>query len=163
MPIGVTQAQTRISGVTISPAHLKYGQSATLTGTVQYLSGSTWTPLPDSVVYLAETSTSLGSVTASSTGAFTATLPTTHGPGWSATVDQAALTQQTTATGNLTFAVPMKVKSFAASLGVNDKVNVTGCLQVTAPVGYGPQTTVEIQYRAWHEGRLEVLQPAAAA
>lgn len=152
VPIGVTQAQTRISGVTISPAHLKYGQRATLTGTVQYLSGTTWTPLPNSVVYLAETSTSLGSVTASSTGAFTTTLPTTHGPGWSATVDQAALTQQTTATGNLTFAVPMKVKSFTASLGVNDKVNVTGCLQVTAPVGYGPQTKVEIQYRAGTKG-----------
>ena len=152
VPVGVVQAPTRITGIAVSPSHLKYGQNATLTGTVQYENGSVWTALPGSVVQLQESKTSLGSVTAGSTGAFSATLPTTHGPGWSATVGSATLTQQAMATGNLTFAVPMKVRSFTASLGVDEKVAVAGCLQVTAPVGYGPQTSVLVQYATSKRG-----------
>ncbi len=152
VPVGVVQAPTRITGIAVSPGHLKYGQNATLTGTVQYKNGSVWTALPGSVVQLQESKTSLGSVRSGSTGAFSATLPTTHGPGWSATVGSATLTQQAMATGNLTFAVPMKVRSFTASLGVSDMVTIAGCLQVTAPVGYGPKTSVLVQYATSDRG-----------
>lgn len=157
MAIGVTPAATRISGIRVSPAHLKYGQKATLTGSVQYLHGTVWTAMPGTTVQLAESAKKVGSVVTSSAGKFTATLPTTHGPGWTATVAAAALTRQATATGNLSIAAPLKVKSFSASLGVNDHVSVAGCLEVTAPVGYGPQTSVAIQYRARTTGAWKSL------
>jgi hypothetical protein len=150
--VAVDQAKTRITGISLTPAHVKYGKPTTLTGTVQYLSGTTWTALPGAVVQLAEGKTSLGSVTAGAAGAFTATLPSTHGLAWSATVDAAALTLQASATGSLVIAVPLTVGSFTAGLGVNDKVSASGCLQVTAPVGYGPETSVDIQYSAGSRG-----------
>ena len=157
--IGVAPAPTRITDITTGPPHLKYGQSATLTGTVQYQGPgpSNWLPLPGAMISLQETKTTLTSVTAGPKGTFTATLPTTHGPGWTATVSATGLTQQSAATGNLRFAVPMKVRAFSAKLGVSGKVNLAGCLQVTAPVGYGPQTTVRIQYAARRGGRWSTL------
>jgi len=85
-------------------------------------------------------------VTASANGAFTATLPSTHGFGWSATVNGATLTAGAQDVGNLTISVPLRVKSFGASLAVTGRVNLTGCLQVTVPVNYGPITPVTVQY-----------------
>ena len=157
MAIGVTPAATRIHAIRVSPAHLKYGQKATLTGTVQYLNGTVWTAIPGATVHLKETKTNLGSVVTNSAGKFTAKLPTTHGPGWTATVLAGVLTQQATAAGNLSIALPLKVKSFSAGLGVNDRVSLSGCLQVTAPVGYGPRTSVAIQYRAGKKGAWKSL------
>jgi hypothetical protein len=151
------QARTRITGVSLAPGKLKYGQSATLTGTVQYLGGSTWTGLAGAVVHLAEGTTTLGTVKANHSGVFTARLPSTHGAAWSATVDAASLTLQASTTGSLVIAVPLRVKSFSADLGVNDKVSASGCLQVTVPVGYGPRTSVEIQYAAGSRGPWRTL------
>ncbi|HUA42082.1 MAG TPA: hypothetical protein VMA32_10970 [Streptosporangiaceae bacterium] len=142
----VDQARTRITHVRVTPADLKYGQNATLRATVQYLSGATWTALPGVTVHLAEGKTSLHAVTAGSSGGFTATLPSTHGPGWTAVVNAGKLTLQASATGNLSIALPLEVRSFAASLGVNDKISTSGCLEVISPTGHGPGTSVDIQY-----------------
>ena len=154
----VDQARTRISHINVTPAHLKYGQSARLRGTVQYLSGQTWTALPRTAVHLSEGKTGLRTVTTASNGTFTATLPSTHGPGWTAMVDAGSLTLQTSAVGNLSIALPLKVKSFSARLGVNGKITATGCLQVNAPVhDAGPGTFVEIQYSGTARGRWRTL------
>jgi hypothetical protein len=150
--VGVSQAATRITGVGVTPAHLKYGQTATLKGTVQYLSGTTWTALPGVPVSLAESKVTLPSVTTGSGGAFTAKLPSTHGPGWTATVSPGALTLDTSAMGNLSIALPLKMKSFSATLATDDKVTATGCVEVTAPTGPAPQTSVTIQYSARQRG-----------
>ena len=144
--IGTVQAATRITGISVSPAHLRYGQTATLTGTVQYLLGTTWTPLTGVAVQLEVGSNSLSSVSTDGNGNFKASLPTTRGSTWLATVSASTLTQQASATGNLTIAVPLRVRSFAASLQADGEVRARGCLQVTVPVRYGPQTTVDIQY-----------------
>jgi hypothetical protein len=150
--IGAVQAPTRITGISVSPAHLKYGQQATLKGTVQYLRGTTWTALPAVTVQPEAGSARLGSVTTGSNGSFRASLPTTHGPSWRATVSAGTLTQQTAEIGNLSIAVPLRVRSFAASLQADGEVRASGCLQVTVPVSYGPQTTVTIQYSARRRG-----------
>jgi hypothetical protein len=155
--IGLSPARTRITGVTITPSKLRYGQTATLKGTVQYLGGSTWTGLGRATVHLKEGTTGLGSVTASSTGAFTARLPSTHGFAWSAMVNAAVLTQQTTRVGNLIISVPMRFSTFHASLGTNGKVSVSGCLVVTAPVKYGPTTSVQLQYKTSAKGAFHLL------
>jgi hypothetical protein len=157
VPIGVSPARTRIADIKITPAHLKYGQKATLKAVVEYLSGTTWTALRDTEVHLAEGKTSLGTATAGSSGSFTATLPTTHGTGWSAVVSAATMTQQGSAIGNLNIAVPMVVKSFTASLGTNGEVSVRGCLEVTAPVSYGPRTAINVQYADGPRGRWRSL------
>jgi hypothetical protein len=146
VPIGLDPAQTRITGISLSPTHLKYSQKTTLTGTLQYLSGSSWTGLAGSTVHLVEGSTSVGSVSTSASGSFTATLPSTHGSAWRASVNSATLTQAASAIGTMSISVPMKVRSFSAKLGVLDGVTASGCLQVTAPVGYGPESKIEIQY-----------------
>lgn len=153
--ISVSQARTRIAGISVFPSKLKYGQTTTLRGTVQYLSGTTWKGLGGATVHVAEGTTSITTVRAGTGGAFAATLPSTHGFGWSATVRAGILTQQATATGNLSIWVPMKVEMFSAALHANGYVSSRGCLVVTVPVRYGPQTTVQIQYAAgpggaWH-------------
>jgi len=150
--VGVSQAQTRITGVKVTPAHLKYGQTATLKGTVQYLSGTTWTALPKVPVSLAEGKVGLPKVTSGSGGAFTAKLPSTHGPGWTATVSQGGLTLETSVMGNLSIALPLTTKSFSASLATDDKVSAAGCVEVTAPTGPAPQTSIDIQYSARDHG-----------
>jgi hypothetical protein len=151
--VAVDQAQTRISDIETTPPDLKYGQSATLKATVQYLNGTTWTALPGMAVHLTEGSTSLPTVTTASDGSFTATLPSTNGPGWTAVVDAANLTLQATATGNLNIAFPLKFVSFSARLGVNDKITATGCLEVVAPGDHaGPGTSVAIQYSSGARG-----------
>jgi hypothetical protein len=168
VPIGVVPAMTRFTGVHVVQAHLKYGEKATLTGTVQYRNGTTWTALTGAAVHLFEGKTSLGSVRAGKGGSFTATLPTTHGPAWRATLSSAILLQQASAIGNLTISVPMRVKSFAASLSVLGIIKAAGCLQVTVPVRYGPETKIEIQYASrphgpWTElGRLQLHSVAGA-
>lgn len=158
VPIGVNLAQTRITKVSISPGKLRYGQKTTLSGTLQYLSvSSAWTPLPRARVSIAEGKTTIGAVTTGSNGAFKETLPTTHGFSWSAGVAAGTLTAQTTRVGNLIISVPVKVRSFTAGLGVNGSVGITGCLQVTAPVDYGPTSTVTIQYSANGRNRWKTL------
>jgi hypothetical protein len=145
--VPVDQARTRISHIRVTPAHLRYGQNATLRATVQYLNGKTWTALPRTAVHLAEGKTKLKTVTTASNGTFAATLPSTHGPGWTAMVNAGSLTLQTSSMGNLSIALPLEFKSFSARLGVNDKITATGCLEVVAPVkDAGPGTVVDIQY-----------------
>jgi hypothetical protein len=62
----------------------------------------------------------------------------------------------------------MKVKSFSASLSVLGSIKATGCLQVTVPVRYGPESKIEIQYAAgsrgpWKElGKLQLHNVAGA-
>jgi hypothetical protein len=151
--VAVDQAQTRITVVSVTPPHLKYGQNATLKATVQYLNGQTWTALPDTAVHLSESATKLPTVTTTSAGTFTATLPSTHGPGWTAVVDAANLTLQAQATGNLTIALPLKFVSFSARLGVNKKLTASGCLEVITPEhDQPPGTFVDIQYSSRSRG-----------
>jgi hypothetical protein len=157
VPIGVTAARTRITGITTSPTHLKYGEKAKLTGAVQYRSGTAWIALPGATVHLFEGKTSVGKVVTGKGGSFTATLPTTNGPAWRATLTSAVLLQQASAIGNLSISVPMRVKSFTASLGVLGSIKATGCLQVTVPVRYGPASKIEIQYATSSRGPWIVL------
>jgi hypothetical protein len=152
VPIAVSPARTRFHPLSVSPAHLKYGQKGTLTGAVQYLSGKTWTNLPHALVHLAVGKTSLGTVRSGSKGTFTASLPTTHGAGFSAVVNSATLIQEASAVGNMTIAVPTKLLSLGVSLGVNSEVSANGCLEVTAHVGYAPLTKIAIQYEATTRG-----------
>ncbi|HEY2079521.1 MAG TPA: hypothetical protein VGH53_24590, partial [Streptosporangiaceae bacterium] len=155
--VPVDQARTRISHIKVAPAHLKYGQNATLRATVQYLNGTTWTALPRTAVHLAEGKTRLKTVTTARDGAFSVTLPSTHGPGWTATVNTGRLTLQTSAMGNLSIALPLTVKSFSARLGTDDKVSATGCVEVTSPAGHAPQTSVTVQYSARGHGQWKRL------
>ncbi len=155
--IGLSPARTRITKVSVSPAHLLYGQKATLKGTVQYLSGKTWTDLPRAAIQLSEGKTKLGTAHAGSGGSFAASLPSTHGFGWSAVVPAGNLIQQGTVTGNLSIAVPTKLQSFRAGLGVNGQISIAGCLQVTVPVGYAPLTKIAIQYAAGSRGPWKTL------
>ena len=168
VPIAVTPAPTRITGIAISPAQLKYGEKATLTGTVQYRSGTSWTALSGVAVHLFEGKTGVGTVSAGKAGSFKATLPTIHGAAWRATLSAAALFQQASAIGNLSISVPMRTKSFSAILDVLGSIKATGCLQVTVPVRYGPESKIEIQYAAgshgpWKElGKLQLHNVAGA-
>ena len=157
VPIGVTPSQTRLTGVTTSPTHLKYGQKATLTGSLQYRNGKTWTALAGQTLHLFEGKTGVGRVSTGKNGSFTASLPTTHGPSWRATVNTAPLLQQASAIGNLSISVPMRAKSFTANLGVLGSVKTTGCLQVTVPVHYGPESKIVIQYAARSRGPWKTL------
>jgi fibronectin-binding autotransporter adhesin len=158
VPIGLNQAPTRITDIRISPPKLKYGQKATLTGTVQYQSAQKiWTNLGGTTVILAEGKASLGTAKASKIGTFSATLPTTHGFGWNATVNASVLTQQTSAVGNLIISVPLAVRSFGANLDVQGDVSASGCLTVTVPVKYGPMTNAELQYASTARGRWRLL------
>lgn len=151
--VAAVQAPTRFKGITATPSHLSYGSTAMLTGTVQYLNGTTWTPLPDAVVHMAEGKRSLGTLTADSTGQFTMKkLPTTYGVSWTATVNAGTLTAQTQSVGYLTVTVPVEAKSFTAKLGTDDKVSVDGCLATTANVGTGPGPLTNIQYSASKHG-----------
>ena len=45
VPVDVDAARTRIVGIRVRPGHLKYGQKATMRGTVEYRRGSTWVGL----------------------------------------------------------------------------------------------------------------------
>jgi hypothetical protein len=155
--IGTVQAVTRVTGIRVSPRHLRYGRKARLRGKVQYLRGSTWTALSGVTVHLEVGGRSLGSVTTAKRGRFTASLPTTHGSAWQATISAGTLTQQTSAIGNLIIAVPLRVRSFTASLQADGDVRASGCLQVTVPVHYGPQTSVDIQYSARSRGPWKTL------
>ena len=155
--IGVIPAATRFTGVKVSPAHLKYGQKATLTGTIQYRYGTTWTALPGAAVQLFEGKKGLGGVHTGKSGSFTGTLPTTNGTSWRAMVSGAALLQQASAIGNLSISVPMKAKSFAAKLDVLGIVKTSGCLQVTVPVRYSPESKIVIQYAAKSHGPWKTL------
>jgi large repetitive protein len=155
--IGLSPAETRITKISVSPAHLVYGQKATLTGTIQYLSGRTWTDLPRATVQLSEGKTRLATARAGANGSFSAALPTTHGFGWNAVVPEGNLLQQATATGNLSIAVPTKLQSLRVGLGVNSEISVTGCLEVTVPVGYAPLTKISIQYAAGSRGPWKTL------
>lgn len=155
--IGLTAAPTRITFIKISPSALKYGQKATLQGAVQYKNGKTWAGLPGARVFLAEGKATLGSVVASKSGNFTAKLPTTHGFAWSAKVNAAVLTQQATAVGNLIIAVPMKVATFSAGLWTDGSVHTSGCLAVTAPVKYGPMSSIQLQYATSARGKWHLL------
>jgi hypothetical protein len=157
VPVVISPAPTRITGIKVTPAHLKYGQKATLTGTVQYEAGTTWTALPSTSVRLAEGTAGLGTVKTSAKGGFTASLPTTHGAAWSAVLPSATLLQQASAVGSLVISVPMKSDWFKASLSVSGQVSASGCMAVTAPVGYGPQTSVQIQYATRSRGPWRVL------
>jgi hypothetical protein len=152
--IGLTAAATRISYIKVSSG-LKYGQQASLRAAVQYKSGKSWVGFPGARVFLSEGKVTLGSVVASKTGTFTAKLPTTHGSAWLAQVNAAALTQQATAAGNLTIAMPLRVGTFSAGLWTDGAVHSSGCLIVTAPVRFGPMSSVQIQYETstrgpWH-------------
>ena len=157
VPIGISPAQTRITGITVTPARVRYGQTATLTGTVQYLGGGMWTALSNATVQVTEGSKSVATATTATAGGFSVSLPTTNGSAWSAVVSPGVLTQQAPAAGNLDIFVPLKVLSFAATLKVNGDLSAKGCLQVTAPVRYAPQTSVQIQYRAARHGAWRVL------
>jgi hypothetical protein len=158
VPVGISPAVTRIFGVKVTPAHLKYGQKATLQGTVQYQTGpTTWAALSSTAVQLAEGTTSLGTVKTNANGSFTASLPTTHGAAWKAVLPSATLLQQASAVGSLVISVPMKANWFKASLSVLGQVTASGCLDVTAPVGYGPQSSVQIQYATRSRGPWRVL------
>ena len=155
--IGLSPARTRITGVSVSPLRLKYGQKATLKGTVEYLSGKIWKDLPGPLVHLAEGKTAIGSVRANSKGFFKASLPTTHGFGWSGKVAAGSLIQQASVTGNLSIAVPLSVESFTARLGVDTELSVSGCVQVTVPVNYAPLSRVAIQYAGGSRGPWKTL------
>jgi hypothetical protein len=157
VPIAASPARTRFAAISLSPAHLKYGQKATMTGAVQYLIGKKWVNLPRAVVHLAEGRTSLGTARSNGKGTFTATLPTTHGFGWSATVNSATLIQQASAVGNLTIAVPTKLQSYGISLGVDSEISASGCLEVTVPVGFAPLTKMAVQYEASTRGPWRTL------
>ena len=153
--IGLTPAQTRIT--VIKPPALKYGQRATLQGTVQYKSGTAWVGLPGGRVQLAEGKTSLGSLVAGKAGKFTAKLPTTHGFAWKAELNAAVLTQQATIAGNLVIAMPLKVGTFSASLATDGAVHASGCLVVTAPVRFSPMSTIQLQYATSARGKWHLL------
>ncbi|MGO8960296.1 MAG: beta strand repeat-containing protein [Streptosporangiaceae bacterium] len=155
--IGVIPAASRFAGVKVTPAHLKYGQKATLSGIVEYRYGTTWTPLAAATVHLFEGKTSVGRVSTGKDGTFTASLATTHGSAWRATVNAENLLQQASAIGNLSISVPMRVKSFTAKLDVLGSVKTSGCLQVTIPVHYGPESKVFIQYAARARGPWKTL------
>jgi hypothetical protein len=155
--VALDQARTRITHIRVTPAHLKYGQNATLRATAQYLNGKTWVALPRAVVHLAEGKTRLRTVTTASNGTFAATLPSTHGPGWTATVASGSLILQTSAMGNLSIALPLTVRSFSARLAVNGKISASGCLEVIATAGLGPDTSVDIQYASTARGRWKSL------
>ncbi len=157
VPVAVSPAKTRFHALSVTPAHLRYGQKATLRGTVQYLSGKTWTNLPRGSVQVAEGKADLGIVRSNSKGSFTASLPTTHGAGWSAMLNSATLTQAASTVGNLSIAVPTKLQSFKIGLGVNGEVSANGCLEVTVPVGYSPLTKIAIQYAAASRGPWKTL------
>ena len=155
--VGVVQAQTRITTASTSPAKLSYGQSASLTGTVQYLNGSTWTALPDASVQLAEGDATLQTVASGIDGTFDTTLPTTDGVSWTATVEAGILTQQSRTAGSLDVAVGVKLTKFAAKLAVDNKVSTSGCAVASDPIGSGPQPSIDIEYSATAHGPWKLL------
>jgi hypothetical protein len=152
-----TQAKTRITGIVISPAQMKYGQKATIKGTVQYLSGKTWTSLASTRVQVKVGANTPATVKAGSNGSFAATMSTTRGAGWSTAIGAGNLLAAASAGGNLTIQVPMKVRSFAAALGVFGAVGASGCVQVTVPYTRGPKSTIQLQYSAGKRGPWKVL------
>jgi hypothetical protein len=152
VPVALSPARTRIYGVRVSPAHLKYGQTGRLRGSYEFEHGRTWKGLAGKVVHL-KIGTTFTSARTGSGGSFSVKAPTTHGSGWSAAVDAGPLTQGASARGNLTIAVPMRVRSFGASLAASGEVVASGCLQVTVPYTRGPRSDIELQYSSKASGR----------
>jgi hypothetical protein len=155
--VKTTQARTRITGITISPAHLRYGQKATIKGTVQYLNGKTWTSLGTTRVQVKVGANRPVMVRAGSNGSFAATMSTTRGAGWSTALGAGNLIAAASAGGSLTIQVPMKVRFFDATLGVSDAVAASGCVQVTVPYTRGPASAMQLQYSAGQRGPWKVL------
>ena len=151
--VGVSQAQTQITGITVTPAHLQYGQTATLSGTVQYLErrhdldGAARSP---GVPGRGQGKPASG-----------------HHRKWRHVHGQAAVNAWPRLdrdcqpgqpdTGNVgdgqsEHRPAAGGQIVLASLGTDDKVSAAGCVEVTSPAGVAPQTSVNIQYSARQHG-----------
>lgn len=149
----VTPDATRLISVTVAPAHLTYGKTGRLTGTAQYDNAGTWTALPSATVQVSVGTHHLPPVQTDSTGGFSSAMPTKDGVAWQATIGPVTpYLQSAQASGTLTVAVPLTVRSFAASLSSGDSISASSCMQATVQ-GYGaPKTAVELQYSTGPRG-----------
>jgi hypothetical protein len=155
--IRTSQATTRITGITMSPRHLRYGQKVTIKGVAEYRSGKSWLTLAGSDVEVKVGANGPVLVTTKSNGSFTATLPAQRGPDWSASLVPGYLIDYSSTRGALTIQVALRVKSFAAKLNVDGAVGTNGCLQVTDPYSRGPQSKIYIDYATSARGPWKVL------
>jgi hypothetical protein len=152
VPVDVDAARTRIIGIRVRPGHLKYGQKATMRGTVEYRRGTTWVGLAGASVHLRVGASEAATIKTKADGSFSDTVSTTRGPGWTATLAASNLAATAAASGKLTIEVPMRVRAFNARLSTLGDVNATGCLQVSVPYNRGPSTSIEVQYSAGTHG-----------
>ena len=146
--IGYSLTPTKVSA-TVAPEDLKYGQTATVTGTASYQDGSSWQPLPDVMVRVDIGATQVAVPQTDSAGRFSASLPSPDGSGWSVTVGAIGnlLLAESSAHGTMHVAVPMTVTRFSAQLLPSGYLDAAGCLKVTVPNFTAPrQSHIQIQY-----------------
>ena len=147
-PVTWAKDPTRIVSVTVTPEDLKYGGTATITGTAEYDNASTgWQPLPDQPVRAGLVGSAVQhTVMTDSSGHFTWQYVPSSDTRWSVEAGDGNVLGYGSATGSVHVAVPLRVTSFTATLSTLAEVTVTGCVQATVPGFNGPAGPLDIQY-----------------
>jgi hypothetical protein len=149
--------QTQLNNATITPSTLSYGETATLTGTINFGYGTG--AVANAPVEIMDGSVQLPTVTTNASGVFTTTFPTADGENLQITSgeDNALLTPSS---AGLSFTVPWPLRSklFKAKLDGAGYVVSGICLQ-TNPPNFDPfdPNSVELQYAPSSHGPWQAL------
>jgi hypothetical protein len=145
------QEQVSLTGLVVSPAHLKYGETATLTGQVTVPGGASDAGIP---VQVTDGTATLPAVATDGTGDFTATFPTSDGENLQVTA-AANVPLLVPALTNLSVSVPapLHTRLFTAKLQ-GDGILASGICILTDPTNFSPfeDSWVQLQYAAKKSG-----------
>lgn len=149
--------QTQLNNATITPSKLVYGETATLTGTINFGYGTG--AVANAPVQITEGSVQLPAVTTNASGVFTTTFPTADGENLEVTSGEGNELLTPSSTG-LSFAVPwpLRAKLFTAKLDGAGYV-VSGICLRTSPPNFYPfdPNSVELQYARSSHGPWKAL------
>jgi hypothetical protein len=161
--VTVTPDATRLQSVKVTPTDLKYGQKATMTGTAQYEKAkNTWVALSGAAIQPSAGTTQLPTVKTNSKGQFSSPIPSTDGSSWGVSVGQGSpFFVPNSVSGRMNVALPLKVRSFTATLSSFGYIDTTGCLQVAVANYKAPGNgRVNIQYSKGSRGPWKTLGSA---
>jgi hypothetical protein len=145
-------AQTQVNNTTLTPASLKYGETATLTGTVNFGYGTG--VVANGPVQVTDGSVTLPTVTTNAEGEFTISFPTADGENLQITTGEGNDLLTPSGEGiSFSEVWPLREKLFTARLDGQGYVVSGICLQ-TSPPNFYPfdPNSVELQYAAKRGG-----------
>ncbi len=141
------QEQVSLTNLVVSPAHLKYGETATLTGQVTVPGGASAAGIP---VQVTDGTATLPAVATDSSGDFTATFPTSDGENLQVTAGaNVPLLVPTTTELSVSVPAPLHTRLFTARLE-GDGILASGICILTDPTNFSPfeDSWVQLQYAA---------------